>query len=212
MTYSVTVKSTAAGKTLRNVVVPEGPGGSCVTCETTNPVMGWALAKTSTPGSRSIVTAGQKVSYTLTVTNTGKTVVTGAVVTDQMADVLDDADLTLPLPAGVTQAGTVLTWAVPDVPVGSSVTVTYQVTVKALKASASLVNVATPASPGGECTVCTTTHTFTPPSVTPPPAPKPKPLPSTGANSLPMLGAGGALVLMGAMLVIRRRRGEGDLA
>ena len=39
------------------------------------------------------------------------------------------------------------------------VTVTYQVTVKALKASASLVNVATPASPGGECTVCTTTHT-----------------------------------------------------
>ena len=198
MTYSVTVKSTAAGKTLRNVVVPEGPGGSCVTCETTNPVMGWALAKTSTPGSRSIVTAGQKVSYTLTVTNTGKTVVTGAVVTDQMAD--------------VTQAGTVLTWAVPDVPVGSSVTVTYQVTVKALKASASLVNVATPASPGGECTVCTTTHTFTPPSVTPPPAPKPKPLPSTGANSLPMLGAGAALVLMGAMLVIRRRRGEGDLA
>ncbi|HEX5336080.1 MAG TPA: hypothetical protein VFW55_09375, partial [Propionicimonas sp.] len=101
------------------------------------------LTKTSDPGSGATVEPGDRVTYTLTVANTGPVALTGAVVTDDMADLLDDADITGDLPAGASLAGDALTWSVPEVPVGGTTQVAYTVTVRSDAYGITLGNVAT---------------------------------------------------------------------
>lgn len=218
VTYQVTVSEDARGVVLRNVVVPEGPGGVCEedACTTQTPTPGWTLTKSNDPGDGEKVAPGDTVTYTLTVVNDGESALTGASVLDDLADVLDDSTLVEPLADGLTFDADLrrLTWAVPDVAPGEETSVSYAVTVNEDAAAVLLHNVATPDSPGGLCSgegECETTNPvpmpFTPqtgetpdpepeptpevtPSATPPVTPEPtsSPAPPTVAG-MPVTGA-----------------------
>ncbi len=112
-----------------------------------------AVTKTSDPASGTSVAAGDTVTYTLAVTNTG-TVDLTSTVTDDLSGVLDDATLASgPTvdPAGVGTAeltGETLTWSGTLEP-GATATITYAVTVApaAERGDAVLTN----AVVGGQC-------------------------------------------------------------
>jgi fimbrial isopeptide formation D2 family protein/LPXTG-motif cell wall-anchored protein len=236
VTYTVRVNDDAWGVTLRNAVtspgsspcVPaDGGGGRAAAgiaplaavqdvpwedgdCPTTTVhyTPKWELAKTSNPSSGSTVNPGDTITYTLTARNTStETDLTGAVATDDLSKVLNNATL-VSVGAGGTVSGTTLTWAIPDLGPGESATLTYVVRVKAGAYDVTIGNVATPGD-GGTCpTACATDHITPKPPVRPiPPNP---PLPQTGTNaSLEgallglLLAAGGVGVLVAGRL--RRR-------
>ncbi|WP_105186316.1 VWA domain-containing protein [Micropruina glycogenica] len=228
VTYTVRVNDDAWNVTLRNQVTSPGSSpcvpvgddarralGLAVTpldvpwedgeCPTTTQhyTPSWSLQKTSDPASGSTVAVGSTITYTLTVTNTSaEATLTGASVTDDLSDVLQHASLGA-VGAGGSVTGNTLTWAVPDLAPGEQATLSYTVNVNTDAYDVSFRNVATP-GPGGECTVCTTTHE-TPPK---PDGPNP-PLPQTGTNaSLEGVLIGLLLSLggVGALVVARRRR------
>lgn len=121
------------------------------------------------------VQPGTPISYTATVTNTGKVTLGDAVVTLDLTDVLDDATLG-PLPDGVTRAGDVLTWAVPSTPVtaGSNVaTVAVPVTVRPDASSATLEAEVSSATLGSNCSeaTCTTANSVGIQALSPVPTP-----------------------------------------
>ncbi|MBT2534182.1 DUF11 domain-containing protein [Arthrobacter sp. ISL-48] len=126
-------------------------------------VANYTTVKTSDPASGSTVVPGQKVTYTVAVTQTGS-VPAAASFTDDLTKVLDDADYNNDAVAStgsVSVAGSGLSWN-GTVPVGGKATITYSVTVKALPAGdQTLTNVVT--SDGcvpvnGQTPDCTTTH------------------------------------------------------
>ncbi|WP_245573904.1 internalin [Amycolatopsis nigrescens] len=141
VTYSVTVGAPPGGdKLLKNTVTaPESncaEGGTDPDCSSETPVALLKIAKSGTPDEPG---PGDTVTYTVTLTNDGTADWTGATVTDDLADVLDDAtyrdDATATgsdgAPAGTLTydgAGRKLRWA-GDVPQGGTVTITYSVTV-----------------------------------------------------------------------------------
>jgi uncharacterized repeat protein (TIGR01451 family)/fimbrial isopeptide formation D2 family protein len=160
--YAVTVDADAYGIQLKNVVtVPEG--GTCVgTCTTSNPTPHWTVVKSSDPTSGSLVDVGGTITYTLTAHNDSDARLADAIATDDLSDVLDDATLTGPLPAGLTLAsdGTTLRWAVPTIEAGGAdVSVSYTVTVKPDAFGEILRNHVTP-DDAGDCVAsgCTTDH------------------------------------------------------
>ena len=97
---------------------------------------------------------GQKVTYTITVTDTGQTPYTGAVVTDNLTGVLDDAayDTDATATAGtVSYASPVLTWTGNLTP-GQAATITYSVTVNNPDTGDKiLTNTVTSAAAGSNC-------------------------------------------------------------
>ncbi|MFB9926718.1 hypothetical protein ACFORO_07400 [Amycolatopsis halotolerans] len=158
VTYSVTVHNPAGGDhRLTNVVTSETPGGNCPPgsadprCGTTTPVSGIAISKVA---DKSSANPGDKVTYTVTVVNTGQTPLSGATFTDDLSKVLDDAAYNGDAAASggvVTYAAPRLTWT-GDVAVGASVTVTYSVTVaNPVKGDHRLANVVTSDTPGANC-------------------------------------------------------------
>ena len=206
VSYTVTVMEKQVAQTLRNVVTPSD-GGECPPdeCTTEHPIPSYTLTKTSDPKDGSTVNPGSRIAYTLTVTNTGLVPLTGATVTDNMVDVLDDSAIVQPLASGLTLTGSTLTWAVPDVAVGETATVTYTVTVGADQWSQTLRNVATP-DKDGQCVVdCSTEHT-TPPAPIVPPPPPPPPLPATGADTLPLAGLSLGMLIIGAGIYASSQR------
>ncbi|MFP3380461.1 hypothetical protein SB767_29515, partial [Bacillus sp. SIMBA_069] len=89
----------------------------------------FTVSKTSSPSGP--VTPGTKVTYTVTVTNTGTaacTTASPASFTDDLTGVLDDATYDNDATGGATYAAPTLSWSGP-LPVGQTVTVTYSVTV-----------------------------------------------------------------------------------
>jgi uncharacterized repeat protein (TIGR01451 family) len=144
LSYRVLLDPAAVGATIRNTAAAASPGGGCAdACSTVAYTTSWTLTKTSDPGSGATVEPGDRVTYTLTVANTGPVALTGAVVTDDMSDLLDDADITGDLPAGASLAGDLLTWSVPEVAVGGTSHVSYTVTVRSDAYGITLGNVAT---------------------------------------------------------------------
>ncbi|QNP74703.1 DUF11 domain-containing protein [Streptomyces roseirectus] len=134
ITYSATVNNPDTGdKTLTNSVVgPAGsncaPGSQAAACATSTGSPQLVLNKTYTPNNP---LPGQKVTYTITATNTGTATYTGATWSDDLTGVLDDAayndDATASL--GTTSyTSPKLTWT-GDVPAGQTATVTYSATV-----------------------------------------------------------------------------------
>ena len=131
VTYRVQVNDDAWGVTLRNHAT--SPGSSpCVpaedaaraalldvpwqdgNCPTTTEhfTPAYSLEKTSDPVSGSEVNPGDTVTYKLTVTNTSQAELAGAVVTDNLSDVLQYATLGT-VGAGGSVTGSTLTWTVP---------------------------------------------------------------------------------------------------
>jgi fimbrial isopeptide formation D2 family protein/uncharacterized repeat protein (TIGR01451 family) len=154
LTYQVMVNPDAHGVTLANHVTnPE-----CVeNCITEHFTPHYLLNKSSDPVDGSTVEPGDSVTYTLTVTNDSDAVVAGAVVTDDLSDVLDNATLGT-LDPSLALVDTTLFWSVPTLSPGESASVSYTVTVNADQWGEALNNVATPGD-AGDCEVdCDTTH------------------------------------------------------
>ncbi|MFJ8912477.1 hypothetical protein [Amycolatopsis sp. NPDC102389] len=158
VTYTVKVKNPNTGdNVLKNAVSSETPGGNCPPgstdpkCGTTTPVSGLKIEKSVDKQSAN---PGDVVKYTVTVTNTGQTKLTGATFTDDLTQVLDDADYQNDGAAtigGVTYAAPKLTWA-GDLEIGATSTVTYTVKVKnPVPGDKKLINTVTSETPGGNC-------------------------------------------------------------
>ncbi|WP_236005029.1 DUF11 domain-containing protein [Amycolatopsis pittospori] len=158
VTYTVKVKNPNTGDNqLKNVVTSETPGGNCPPgstdpkCGTTTPVSGLMIEKAVDKQSAN---PGDVVKYTVTVRNTGQTKLTGATFTDDLAQVLDDADYQNDGAAtigAVSYAAPKLTWT-GDLDIGETATVTYTVKVKSPDpGDKKLVNTVTSETPGGNC-------------------------------------------------------------
>ncbi|MEU8417738.1 hypothetical protein AB0C24_33530 [Amycolatopsis japonica] len=158
VTYSVKVKNPNPGDNLlKNTVSSETPGGNCPPgstdpkCGTTTPVSGLKIEKSVDKQSAN---PGDVVKYTVTVRNTGQTKISGATFTDDLTQVLDDADYQNDGAAtigGVTYAAPKLTWT-GDLEIGATSTVTYSVKVKnPAPGDKKLINTVTSETPGGNC-------------------------------------------------------------
>lgn len=165
VTYSVTVGDPVPGdSSLGNVVVPGDPTGECLpgACETTTPVASYTVAKTA---SADEVMAGDTITYTVVVTNTGQVDYTDAnpaSFDDDLSGVLDDATYNGDVSAGGAVTENTLTWSGP-LAIGQSATVTYSVTVNdPLSGDRELVNAVVPTTPGGSCDPDGTCTTQTP--------------------------------------------------
>ena len=94
------------------------------------------------------------MTYTITVTNTGQTSYAGAVVTDTLTGLLDDAAYDTDAAAStgtVSYASPVLTWTGNLTP-GQAATITYSVTVNSPDSGDKiLTNTVTSAAPGSNC-------------------------------------------------------------
>jgi len=235
LTYQVKVKAEVVADALVHNTVrgtatpivpdpknPDGPGvpGTPIAppeVETTHPVAvpGFILDKVADPVSGTRVFSGQVITYTVTGTNSGNTVLDPVDITDDMSSVLAHADL---VPDSVassrgmtpTMSGTTLTWK-GQLPVGASVVLTYQVRIRSGQAEGTVVKnvVHGTATPPGSTPITppdvTTRHPLRPGVVEPI---TPPPLAFTGADLgwLPSVGAG--LLLVGALTIglARRRR------
>lgn len=209
ITYSVTVKTPDVGdKVLNNFVRPTGPGGSCTTdCATSTPVRSLQAAKTVSSTSTA---PGKTLTYTITVTNTGKadyTAASPATFTDDLSAVLDDATYNRDATGGATYAAPVLAWAGP-LAIGATQTVTYSVTVNTPDRGDHVLKNAV-ITPGGNCVTGADPGCSTTTKVTDPNPPVPAILASTGIGNWLSIAGVSALALIAAGLGIafsRRRR------
>lgn len=200
--YSVTVASPSTGDlTLVNAVVPTGEGGVCESsdsCITRTPSASFAVTKSAS--TTAAVGPGARVTYTITVRNTGTAAYTPmnpASFVDDMSDVLDDATYDGDASSGAAIHGTTLRWS-GALAVGAVVTVTYSVTIDSPDAgNHDLVNTAAPAAEGGSCIMPGGCAAETPIQQAPDPGPQQAAasgLASTGTDSA---GPG----LLGALLI-----------
>lgn len=176
-------------------------------------VANYHTVKTTDPASGDAVAPGDKVTYTVTVTQEG-TAPADAEFDDDLGEVLDDATYNHDVEASIGTAtfnnGHIL-WS-GTIPVGGEATVTYSVTVKKADdlGDFHLENVV--ASPGcevvdGATPYCTTNHDVV--EVAPPAVAGSGTgagLPGTGGPNLGLLAAGAALVLAGGALLLPRAR------
>jgi uncharacterized repeat protein (TIGR01451 family) len=234
ITYSVTVKlsDTADHRMPNTVVVPHSNCAASATdpaCSVLVLVPDLDLVKSA---DHTVAAPGDRVVYTITVTNIGQadyTAANPAAFTDDLTNVLDDATYAgdaASSAGAVTYAAPILSWSGP-LGVGQSAVVTYSVVVDSPPGGdAVLTNVVigppysrcAPGSGDPACTVQVPVPIPPPGGGSPTPTPVPTPtvapppgsLPNTGVNVAPLgwwaallVGAGGLLVGAGA---VRRRR------
>ncbi|MGO1317547.1 MAG: DUF7507 domain-containing protein, partial [Cellulomonadaceae bacterium] len=191
LTYSVIVDDGVSGKTIENRATASGtpPGLPEITpppVETTHPVVdsGFEITKSADPVSGTTVLPGEKITYTVTGTNTGETVLNPAKISDDLSGVLGHAAYNDDVAAStgtVSVSGTDLVWTgtlSPD----QKVTITYSVTVNADAAGVVLNNVvsatATPQLPADPSDPNSPTQPGTP--IVPPNVETSHPVPDPG--------------------------------
>ncbi|MFK4759641.1 hypothetical protein ACI3KS_01760 [Microbacterium sp. ZW T5_45] len=206
VTYSVTVNQPATGDgRLRNAVLPTGPGGGCTAegeCVTETPVATYKVAKTVSSERAAI---GDKVTFTITVTNTGQVDYTDerpASFTDDLTSALKIGTYNGDATGGATYDAPVLSWS-GALGVGEQATVTYSVT---LRTAGEIHNVViTPDGSGANCAAgsadpdCDTTTVVTPP------------LAITGGQLWTAGGAAAVVMLLAGVWLIARRRRDAEL-
>jgi uncharacterized repeat protein (TIGR01451 family) len=134
--HEYTVSMTGGGTVINNAcgtaATPPDAEAPTILCDPAGvEVVNYATAKSSDPAPGTTLQPGDEVTYTVTVTQEG-TVPAVARFSDDLAEVLDDADLTAGPTASIgtaTITDGVLSWN-GTVPVGGTATVTYTVTVK----------------------------------------------------------------------------------
>ncbi|MBF9131694.1 DUF11 domain-containing protein [Plantactinospora sp. S1510] len=136
ISYTVTADDPqTGGRVLSNVVTSSTPGSNCPAggsdpdCAATVSVLLPALSITKHADSGT-TTPGSTLGYTITVTNSGQTPYTGASLTDDLTEVLDDASYqSAAATVGVVSyTDPVLTWT-GDLDVGASAVITYSVAI-----------------------------------------------------------------------------------
>jgi uncharacterized repeat protein (TIGR01451 family) len=223
ITYTVTVNNPDTGdKVLDNAVVSNDPGSSCTTdssdpdCRSVIPAGSYTVSKTA---SSTTAAQGATITYTVTVTNTGRTAYTDArpaSFQDNLIRVLDDA--TYNGDAKATAGSTAyqrpnLTWSGP-LPVGGTVTVTYSATVHTPDTGdRKVINAVVPTGPGGGCVTaasCTTTTTV-PPGFAVHTGGTATPAISSTAGWWGLTGFSIAALIGCAVVWFRRRSGQGKV-
>ncbi|MEV7597182.1 hypothetical protein AB0O91_07285 [Kitasatospora sp. NPDC089797] len=154
ITYSVTVDNpvTGSGTLVNAVTAPDSncpPDSTDPACDSTVPVRSLKIVKSADPA---VAKPGDKVTYTVTVTNDGRTDITGATFSDDLTKVLDGAAYDNDAAATTGTVGytaPTLTWT-GDLAIGATARITYSVTVNnPVTGSGTLVNAVT--SPDGNC-------------------------------------------------------------
>jgi uncharacterized repeat protein (TIGR01451 family)/LPXTG-motif cell wall-anchored protein len=226
VTYSITVNDPDTGdRKLANAADPTGPGGTCADgsaapCpDTVVPVRSYTVVKKA---SSATVRPGDKVTYTVTVTNTGTGAYTAddpASFSDDLSKVLDDATYDKDATGGATVSGHTLSWS-GALAVGQTVTVKYSVTVKDPdRGDGKLRNVVTtPPGNGGANPGSCPAGTSNPDCSTDTGVQRPAPpvvsgggsgaLPNTGSDTELLLVVAGLLLGVGGLLALTRRRRE----
>lgn len=171
ITYSLKIKDTSTSggdRTLTNVAVSDDGGSTCVT-GSTDPacggeilVSGYTITKSASVPTGTVVAPGDSVTYTIHAVNTGAVDLTGLSYTDDLASVLDDAELvegSIGATAGTATFDGVnktIVWA-GDLAVGASADLSYTVTVGlGTDGDHSLVNVVLSNDGGSNCVVGST--------------------------------------------------------
>ncbi len=159
--FTVTVNNPDTGnKTLADTITSTTPGSTCpasgtapAACTAVVTVLVPGLTITTTAGSAT-TTPGSVVQYTITVTDTGQTSYTGATVTDDLANVLNDSAYNGDAAAtsgAVGYASPVLTWTGNLAP-GDTATITYSITIdNPDNGDKHLVTTAVSTAPGSTC-------------------------------------------------------------
>ena len=198
----MTVNQPGTGdRRLLNTVLPTGPGGSCAEagdCETDTPIASYRVIKTV---STEQATIGDRVTFTITVSNTGQVPYTTerpASFTDDLTSALQVATYNGDATGGAVYSEPVLSWA-GDLDVGDVRAITYSVTVTKVGEIRNVV--VTPDGSGANCSVgsedpdCVTLTRIVPP------------LAITGGEMWWAGGIAGATFLaLGLWLTVRRRR------
>jgi len=142
VSYTVVVRPAASlspGRVLETRVLSDVPGSTCrtgaeldVSCTASVSVLIPALTITKSADTTT-TTPGGRVGYTISITNSGQTAYSGAVVSDSLSGLLSEtaygADATVTTGGGVvTYANSTLTWT-GDLLVGATATITFSLTV-----------------------------------------------------------------------------------
>jgi hypothetical protein len=198
------VGGSAAGN---QITLAEGQTATCTIVNTAVPGV-WELTKLADPPSGATVDPGAVITYTLIAAHESGSPISGATAADDLSQVLPYATVNTPLPAALTINGSTISWAIPLIPVGGTVQVSFSVTVNPDAGGATIFNAATPTTPDGHCSPCEATHSVQigPPS---PPTTDPPQLPNTGIEIAAPVRWAALLLPLGCVLLIvsfRRRR------
>jgi hypothetical protein len=106
--------------------------------------------------------------------------------------------------------GSTITWAVPTIPVGGSVQVSFSVTLHSDAGGATVFNSAAPGTSDGHCTPCEAEHTVRATAVVPPVnptvPPEPPSIPTSGSDVLGSLRWAAIFLTSGALLLVTTLR------